>query len=144
MQLITHLPNSRWVFWWWNFRGRVLWNRNIEVSLNPRSHSYLPGPCAPPGVIRPRRNMTALSYSATTCKGVKFKVSGWGSQSDHYLSRLRSWSGHVRRQRGNNDQNKLFQRNHIIRKTCRVLFVVWIQFSFRRLRQRFIVGKAST
>jgi len=31
----------------------------------------LPGPLAPPDKRRPSRNMTALSYSCTTCKEIK-------------------------------------------------------------------------
>ena len=42
-----------------------LWSIRQRCMLHTTGVWYLPGPCAPPGTIRPNLNTTALSYSAT-------------------------------------------------------------------------------
>jgi len=69
-----------------NCRYTVKWKiylventRYIHLVLNEKCSNavYLPGPLAPPDIKRPRRNITALSYSCTTCVNKKLINVHW-------------------------------------------------------------------
>ena len=49
----------------------------------------MPGPLAPPDLSRPRRNITALSYSLTTCRWCRWcpSVTCWSSSPWHRRTR---------------------------------------------------------
>jgi len=68
--LALRLPGGRQLFvttggaLWTQQRAPAEYTIKEKVGNNPMT---IPGPFAPPAVMRPRRNITARSYSWTTC-----------------------------------------------------------------------------
>ena len=58
----------------WNV-GRTRVKQNPQRHMNATQQFHTPGPFAPPGRSRPKRKMTALSYSCTICRENKSNIS---------------------------------------------------------------------